>query len=337
MSTGNTGEGEQRQGNRSIDTSSVDSVIEGRLLTFSEESELQQRNIELLAVVRELSAGQEAAEQSKIEEKTAEVKQELDTAIRQIEELRSARERQQLMVENLIQQKEMYRKENKELFEKLLLLQLVQRDNEVEIALMKIKDDEENEKLKDLVQNLNKQYEQALEEKNIMAEQLQAETELCAEAEETRARVAARKQEMEEIIHDMEARIEEEEEKALKTEEEKKKLQQHVQDLEEQLEEEEAARQKLQIEKAQVEAKMKQLEEQIIASDDYKEKKGLEEKSSDVSATLAEEEEKAKHLKGKHESIIGELEDICYQVEPPFENCQILGITPMSPLWPMPQ
>ena len=38
------------------------------------------------------------------------------------------------------------------------------------------------------VQNLNKQYEQALEEKNILAEQLQAETELCAEAEEMRAR-----------------------------------------------------------------------------------------------------------------------------------------------------
>merc|ERR1719410_167882 len=167
------------------------------------------------------------------------------------------------------------------------------------------------------VQNLNKQYEQALEEKNILAEQLQAETELCAEAEEMRARLAARKQEMEEIIHDMEARIEEEEEKVLKGSDEKKKLQQHVQDLEEQLEEEEAARQKLQIEKVQIEAKMKQLEEQIIASDDYKEKygkekKGLEEKLSDVSATLAEEEEKAKHLlklKAKHESTIGELED----------------------------
>merc|ERR1719208_247284 len=167
------------------------------------------------------------------------------------------------------------------------------------------------------VQNLNKQYEQALEEKNILAEQLQAETELCAEAEEMRARLAARKQEMEEIIHDMEARIEEEEEKVLKTGEEKKKLQQHVQDLEEQLEEEEAARQKLQIEKVQVEAKMKQLEEQVIASDDFKEKfakekKSLDEKLGDVSATLAEEEEKAKHLlklKAKHESTIGELED----------------------------
>ena len=44
-----------------------------------------------------------------------------------------------------------------------------------------------------------------------------------------RARLAARKQEMEEIIHDMEARIEEEEEKLLKMTDEKKKLQQHVQ------------------------------------------------------------------------------------------------------------
>ena len=92
-----------------MDTSSVDAVIEARLLTFTDVSEIQQRNIELLAVVRELSAGQEAAEQTRIEEKTAEVKQELDTALRQIEELRTARERQQLMVENLIQQKEMYK------------------------------------------------------------------------------------------------------------------------------------------------------------------------------------------------------------------------------------
>merc|ERR1719376_999904 len=120
------------------------------------------------------------------------------------------------------------------------------------------------------VQNLDKQYQQALEEKNILAEQLQAETELCAEAEEMRARLAARKQEMEEIIHDMEARIEEEEEKVLKSGDEKRKLQQHIQDLEEQLEEEEAARQKLQIEKVQAEAKMKQFEEQVLASDDYK-------------------------------------------------------------------
>jgi len=92
-----------------MDTASADSVIEGRLLTFHNVAELQQKNIELLAVVRELSAGQEAAEASRLEEKTAEVRQELDTALRQVEELRTARERQQLMVENIIQQKEMYK------------------------------------------------------------------------------------------------------------------------------------------------------------------------------------------------------------------------------------
>jgi len=92
-----------------VDVASADSVIEGRLLTFHNVVELQQKNIELLAVVRELSAGQEAAEATRLEEKTAEVRQELDTALRQVEELRAARERQQLMVENIIQQKEMYK------------------------------------------------------------------------------------------------------------------------------------------------------------------------------------------------------------------------------------
>merc|ERR1719211_651064 len=153
------------------------------------------------------------------------------------------------------------------------LLQVTKNDEKVMQKETELKEiTEKLQKHETEVQNLDKQYQQALEEKNIFAEQLQAETELCAEAEEMRARLAARKQEMEEIIHDMEARIEEEEEKVLKSSDEKKKLQQHVQDLEEQLEEEEAARQKLQIEKVQAEAKMKQFEEQVLASDDYKEK-----------------------------------------------------------------
>ena len=44
-----------------------------------------------------------------------------------------------------------------------------------------------------VVADLDRQYQQALEEKNILAEQLQAETELCAEAEEMRARYVTRK------------------------------------------------------------------------------------------------------------------------------------------------
>lgn len=58
-----------------------------------------------------------------------------------------------------------------------------------------------------------------------MQEQLQAEVELCAEAEEMRARLAARKSELEEILHDLEARIEEEEERSSSLAQEKKKLQ----------------------------------------------------------------------------------------------------------------
>lgn len=49
-----------------------------------------------------------------------------------------------------------------------------------------------------------------------------------------RARVTARKQELEDILHDLEARIEEEEERATVLMNEKKKLQQANQDLEEQ-------------------------------------------------------------------------------------------------------
>lgn len=65
-------------------------------------------------------------------------------------------------------------------------------------------------------------------EKMALQEQLQAETELCAEAEEMRARLAARKQELEEILHDLEARVEEEEERASQLTTEKKKMQQNI-------------------------------------------------------------------------------------------------------------
>merc|ERR1719211_795291 len=198
------------------------------------------------------------------------------------------------------------------------LLQVTKNDEKVmqkETELNEIT--EKLQKHETEVQNLDKQYQQALEEKNILAEQLQAETELCAEAEEMRARLAARKQELEEILHDMEARIEEEEEKTLKMSEERKKLQLNIQDLEEQLEEEEAARQKLQIEKVQYDAKVKKYEEDLAMYEDAnqkssKEKKLMDERLQDVMATLTEEEEKAKHLsklKAKHESTIGELED----------------------------
>ena len=59
---------------------------------------------------------------------------------------------------------------------------VIQKETELRDVKEKL---ESHEKL---VQDLDRQYKQAMEEKNILAEQLQAETELCAEAEEMRAR-----------------------------------------------------------------------------------------------------------------------------------------------------
>uniref|UniRef100_W4VRK7 Putative myosin class i heavy chain n=1 Tax=Corethrella appendiculata TaxID=1370023 RepID=W4VRK7_9DIPT len=188
---------------------------------------------------------------------------------------------------------------------------LVQKEDE----LRQIRDKLDN--LSRSAQEYEKKFQLAMEEKTNLAEQLQAETELCHEAEEGRARLAIRKQELEEIMQDLEARIEEEEERVQILTNEKKKLQGTIQDLEEQLEEEEASRQKLQLEKVQLDAKIKKFEEDLAVTDDQnqkllKEKKIIEERANDLSQTLAEEEEKAKHLlklKAKHETTIAELEE----------------------------
>merc|ERR1719322_1299576 len=123
------------------------------------------------------------------------------------------------------------------------LLQVTKNDEKVlqkEVELKQVTEKlEQHEKV---VGELENKYEQALEEKNILAEQLQAETELCAEAEE------------------------------------RKELRLTMQDLEEQLEEEEAARQKLQIEKVQAEAKLKKMEEDIALYEDSNLKSGKEKK-----------------------------------------------------------
>lgn len=69
---------------------------------------------------------------------------------------------------------------------------------------------------------------QLAEEKNLLQEQLQAETELYAEAEEMRVRLAAKKQELEEILHEMEARLEEEEDRSQQLQAERKKMAQQM-------------------------------------------------------------------------------------------------------------
>ncbi|XP_071397581.1 myosin-9-like [Centroberyx affinis] len=198
------------------------------------------------------------------------------------------------------------------------LLQVTRQEEEMfakEEELVKVK--EKQLQAEQQLKEFEAKQQQLNAEKLALQEQLQAETELCAEAEEMRSRLATRKQELEEILHDLEARVEEEEERVTQLHTERKKMQQNITDLEQQLDEEEGARQKLQLEKVTMDAKMKKIEEDVMVLDDQnnklnKEKKLLEERISEFTTNLTEEEEKSKSLqklKNKHEAMITDLED----------------------------
>ncbi|XP_008115390.2 myosin-10 isoform X5 [Anolis carolinensis] len=198
------------------------------------------------------------------------------------------------------------------------LLQVTRQDEVMQAKAVELqKVQEKHTKTQMDLKELENKYQQLSEEKTILAEQLQAETELFAEAEEMRARLAARKQELEDILHELESRVEEEEERCQQLQGDKKKMQQHVQDLEEQLEEEEAARQKLQLEKVSTEAKLKKMEEDLLVLEDqnsklHKERKLMEERLSEFTSHMAEEEEKVKSLsklRNKYEAVMADMED----------------------------
>ncbi|XP_029706052.1 myosin-10-like isoform X2 [Takifugu rubripes] len=198
------------------------------------------------------------------------------------------------------------------------LLQVTRQEEEMQAKdeeLMKVK--EKQLKVENELVEMESKHQQLLEEKNILAEQLHAETELFAEAEEMRVRLLTRKQELEEILNDLESRVEEEEERNQSLQNEKKRMQAHIQDLEEQLDEEEAVRQKLQLDKVTADAKIKKMEEDNLLLEDQnskllKEKKLLDDRISEMSSQLTEEEDKTKNLsklKNKQEMMIVELEE----------------------------
>ncbi|XP_069021405.1 myosin-11-like isoform X4 [Embiotoca jacksoni] len=166
------------------------------------------------------------------------------------------------------------------------------------------------------LKTITQKHTQLMEERVQLETKLQAETEMYAEAEEMRVRLEAKKQELEEVLHDMESRLEEEEERSNSLQQERKDMEQQLQLMEAHIVEEEDARQKLQLEKVTVEGKVKKLEEDVLIMEDQnnklqKERKLLEERMADVTSNLTEEEEKSKNLtklKSKHESMISDLE-----------------------------
>uniref|UniRef100_UPI0037E83750 myosin-11-like isoform X3 n=1 Tax=Semicossyphus pulcher TaxID=241346 RepID=UPI0037E83750 len=166
------------------------------------------------------------------------------------------------------------------------------------------------------LKDISQKHTQLVEERAQLETKLQAETELYAEAEEMRVRLEAKKQELEEVLHEMETRLEEEEDRSNVLQQERKDMEQQLQLMENHIAEEEDAKQKLQLEKVAVEGKVKKLEEDVLMMEDQnnklqKERQLLEERMADMNSNLAEEEEKSKNLtklKAKHESMISDLE-----------------------------
>ncbi|XP_030248931.1 myosin-10 isoform X2 [Sparus aurata] len=198
------------------------------------------------------------------------------------------------------------------------LLQVTRQDEEIQVREAQLQKAKDNlTRAEQDYGELERKHAQLVEEKAVLADQLQAEAELFAEAEEMRARLASRKQELEEVLGELETRLEEEEERGAQLTNEKKKMQQNIQDLEEQLEEEESARQRLLLEKVTLETRVKSLETDLLNAAEQrdrfsKEKKQCEERLSEVTDQLTEEEEKTKSLnklKNKQEAVIADLEE----------------------------
>ncbi|XP_051987354.1 myosin-11-like isoform X2 [Xyrauchen texanus] len=197
------------------------------------------------------------------------------------------------------------------------LLQVTRQDEEMsqkEEELHKAK--EIAQKSENELKEITQKHNQLVEERNRLQAKLQEETEMYAESEEVRIRLETKKQELEDVLHEMEARLEEEEEHNQILQQEKTNLQQQLKDLENRLADEEDAKQKLQLEKGTVDGKFKKLEDDILIMEDQnnklqKEKQQMEVRLADICSNLAEEEEKSKNLiklKNKHESMISDLE-----------------------------
>lgn len=110
------------------------------------------------------------------------------------------------------------------------LLQVTRQDEEIskreeEIRKVRVEYDKQNAQFRELEVRSGT----LMQEKQMLAEQLQQEIEAHAETEETKNRTLQRKQELEELLQDYVVKLEECEQKVVDFTNEKKKLQQNIQ------------------------------------------------------------------------------------------------------------
>ncbi|KAG7273095.1 hypothetical protein CRUP_024825 [Coryphaenoides rupestris] len=150
---------------------------------------------------------------------------------------------------------------------------------------------------------------QLLEERAQLESRLLTETELCAEAEEARGRLEAKQQELEEVLHEMEARLEEEEEHRNTVEQDRRNMEEQLQVLEARLSEEEAGRKHLLQEKETVEGRVRRLEEEVLLMDDQNTKLQKQEDLEGEREARGRVERAHQELGEELNSLRSELED----------------------------
>jgi nucleoprotein TPR len=88
---------------------SANDAITDNLVTFKNVGDLQRRNQQLLAVVRALSDDKEAEIAARVEYESKEASSSLQTALKEIDIMKEARNRQEAMVASIVRQRDMYR------------------------------------------------------------------------------------------------------------------------------------------------------------------------------------------------------------------------------------
>ena len=76
---------------------------------FRSIEELQEQNQKLLGVVRELSADQDAREESLADVRTAQLTERLEATLRELDEIRASRDRHVQLSEAIVRQRDMYK------------------------------------------------------------------------------------------------------------------------------------------------------------------------------------------------------------------------------------
>uniref|UniRef100_A0AC35UHW0 Myosin motor domain-containing protein n=1 Tax=Rhabditophanes sp. KR3021 TaxID=114890 RepID=A0AC35UHW0_9BILA len=154
------------------------------------------------------------------------------------------------------------------------------------------------------------------QDRQLLAQQLQQESEEKAEIEDFNERMKARVSELENVCNDLTARLEDEDQKIHLYMVEKERLTSTVRELESQIGDKENNLQKIQLEKQNVDKKSKVNVEQMAELKDayeklLKEKKILDDRSNEMNNKLIEEEDKSKAAmkqRAKNESHLQDLE-----------------------------